>query len=160
MTFSADWYTPCKYPRHFDDKYKAVALNMSWDFDRMLLVSISAYNKVEFARVPPDGHVGIADEFGELIDPTGNEIPQAPNFTANALLRYDFQMGSSTMGAVQVELAYTDDYWLNIVNSEFYREKSRFILNARAEIYSAADGAWNIAIWGRNLTDEVFRTSI
>ena len=71
MTFSADWYTPCKYPRHFDDKYKAVALNMSWDFDRMSLVSISAYNKVEFARVPPDGHVGIGQDNADIWRATG-----------------------------------------------------------------------------------------
>ncbi len=104
--------------------------------------------------------VGIVNEYDEFVDVTGNEIPNAPELTVNALARYDFSIGSLG-AALQVDAAYTDSRYITsqtaISEARIDYEDSQTIWNARAEIYSDGDSNWNVAVWGRNLGDEEVR---
>jgi outer membrane receptor protein involved in Fe transport len=56
------------------------------------------------------------------------------------------------------DLRYSGDYYLNIVNYESFAQNDSFtVLGARVALGSV-DGRWEVAAWGRNLTDEDIRT--
>lgn len=107
----------------------------------------------------PNVIVGVSDAFNNIIDPVGNEIPQAPSFSLNGMVRYEFPVGDGgLMAAFQISGSYTDDYFFSVVNSPFSREKGYARFNARLELFQ--EDGWGVALWGRNLTKEVHRTSI
>ena len=106
--------------------------------------------------------VGIVNEYDEFVDVTGNQIPNTPELTVNALARYDFNLGSLG-AAIQVDAAYTGERYITaqtaVTEARIDEEDSSTIWNARAELYSQGDAGWNLAIWGRNLGDEEVRVS-
>lgn len=106
----------------------------------------------------PDTVSGVTNIFGDVVDIKGNEINDAPKFSANLYARYDFDITDNLGAAVQGTLAWTDDYYLSVSNEPYAEEEGVTLVNARAELYSLSSG-WNIAIWGKNLTDEAYRTS-
>lgn len=106
----------------------------------------------------PDVITGVTNIFSQVVDIKGNEINNAPNFSANLFARYDFNLSSSLGAAVQGTVAWTDDYYLSVSNEPYSKEDGVALVNARAELYSLNSG-WTVAIWGRNLTDESYRTS-
>ncbi len=90
----------------------------------------------------------------ETQDLSGKDLSQNSPWTANLNAEYRRLFGSSGMEwFVRGEVAYRDEYY-GFVNLEpAAHEDSYTLLNARAGL-TAADGSWDIAIWGKNLTDE------
>ena len=118
-------------------------------------------DKVNFTDFEDPGAgitVGIFDIFDQPIDITGNQINYAPEFSANALGRYDFAVGATMGMAFQVDASYTGEHYVGITNEPYQKVDGFGLVNARVELYG--DAGWNIAAWGRNLTDEVYTTAI
>ena len=107
----------------------------------------------------PNVVVGVTNILSEIVPIVGNELNDAPKFSGNALVRYDFDLGSRLAARLQTDASWTDDYYLSVSNEPYAREKGVTLLNARAEVFGGAQQNWSVALWGRNLTDEVFRTS-
>ncbi|GLP96640.1 TonB-dependent receptor [Paraferrimonas sedimenticola] len=103
-------------------------------------------------------NIGITSIFGEVQNVEGNELNNAPKFSANLIARYNFNLSSNLGGFVQVDASYKDDYWLSISNEPIHKQKGYGLVNARAEIFSPSDN-WSVAIWGRNLSGEAYRTT-
>ena len=59
-----------------------------------------------------------------------------------------------------VDFNYQDDMTFDIVRQpQEAREDSYWLWNARAGI-GAASGAWTLSLWGKNLSDERYRTQV
>ncbi len=92
------------------------------------------------------------------VDQTGNELPNAPNFTANGLFRYTVPMGSSLRGTIQADFNHQASSFKDATNNPFVAQDAFTVFNARAAIGSQ-DGPWELALWVKNLTEEEYRVS-
>jgi iron complex outermembrane receptor protein len=82
------------------------------------------------------------------------ELPNAPELSLNALVRYSWAALGGDM-AVQMDGVWNDDQYLEGTNSEVSLQESYATVNARAS-YMAASGAWEVAAWVKNATDEEY----
>lgn len=110
-------------------------------------------------------HIGYAyldatyDEyiFDDTLDFSGNDLVRAPEHTFNATLDYARNVGTGLLG-FRADYSWTDEYFFEpdqgltigttqddygLVNAAFYYEQ----------------GPWRYSVWGKNLTDEVYRTT-
>jgi iron complex outermembrane receptor protein len=87
--------------------------------------------------------VGITDD---------NELPQTPEWSANAGVAYTAQMGNWSI-TPRVDWAYTDDVYNNAVNTPQLLQESYSLFNAAITVLSD-DEKWEFMLAGRNLGDE------
>lgn len=86
-------------------------------------------------------------------DSSGQKTMFAPEWSANLGLKHVLPLGNSLELTSSVDINYSDDYWL-IVNADPFLEQDAFTkVDARVAL-GASDGQWEIALLGRNLTDE------
>lgn len=81
-----------------------------------------------------------------------DELSQAPEWSYNAVVSYEWELSSELMARAMMDYSWKDDQLASISDgqSRYGRVKS---LGARFAI-SAADESWELALWGRNLTNE------
>ena len=121
--------------------------------------------EVEFTMVPTDGldillgaswmdstvmDVGYPD--GSVAD---SELPFAPGFTANGLVRYQWAMGEGSMSA-QVDFNYVDDFCFSVLCAPLDKEDSYWVGNARLK-YIFPNNNWSITAFVNNFTEEEYR---
>ncbi|WP_428818829.1 TonB-dependent receptor [Microbulbifer sp. MCCC 1A16149] len=106
----------------------------------------------------PSGTGRIYDILGQEVDVVGNQLNNAPGLSVSSLARYEFGVTDELGAALQLGVNWTDDYYLSITNEPYSKEEGGTLVNARAELFQEA-GDWNLALWGRNLTDRHYRTS-
>lgn len=107
--------------------------------------------------------VGLLEtELSSFIGPTGvpieqgNEMPNAPGSTVNALARYEFPLGMAGLQlALQADARYTDDTFKDATNDPLIAADSYTLYNARVAL-APEDLKWELAAWGRNLGDEEY----
>jgi iron complex outermembrane receptor protein len=88
--------------------------------------------------------------------PAGNHLANAPALTFNGLLRYEVPLFSSgTLGALQFDGHYSASTFKEATNDPLIASKPYWIFNARAAVMSA-ERNWEVALWGRNLTNELY----
>ena len=89
----------------------------------------------------------------EQVDLSGNNLQNAPEFTAFAAL--DYRQPVSERGSVisRIEWAWQDDVYFTEFNNEDAFQEAYSVLNASVG-YEGAEGRWSAVAWGRNLTDE------
>ncbi len=107
----------------------------------------------------PDVIVGVTNILAEVVDIVGNELNDAPQLSTNLFARHSFSLSEMWGGSVALNASWTDDYYLSVSNEPYAREDGVALLNVLAEVYRGTDGYWSLALWGRNLTDESYRTS-
>ena len=86
---------------------------------------------------------------------TGNTLNSSPEWTFNLAGKYTLNLAD--MGSAYVWLGYVwqDDVFFRIDNDPRLRQDAYGLLNARTG-YVSANENWEIALWGRNLTDEEY----
>jgi iron complex outermembrane receptor protein len=84
-----------------------------------------------------------------------HDLPQSPNFSGNALARYEFSLGGGT-ASVQADVQYSGDFCFTVLCAPVEKEKSYTVANARIG-YGADDGRWEVAAFVNNFTDEEYR---
>ncbi|MEQ9462360.1 MAG: TonB-dependent receptor [Haliea sp.] len=90
----------------------------------------------------------------------GSELPNSPELNLNGVLRYQWPLSSGLYADAMVDFNYQDDMAFDIVRQPLEaREDSYWLWNARAGI-GAASGAWTLSLWGKNLSDERYRTQV
>ncbi len=107
----------------------------------------------------PNVIIGVTNILAQVVPIVGNELNDAPGLSANVFARHSFSIGGPWAGAVALQGSWTDDYYLSVSNEPWAQEDGVFLVNALAEIFRGADGLWSLSIWGRNLSDEQYRTS-
>ena len=98
-----------------------------------------------------------------ILDPyvaTGSKLPNAPELNFNALVRYEWNLTGSLVADIVFDTSYKDDVIYDIVRQPpEAREDGYWISNIRGGIKSAS-GTWGLYLWGKNITDEVYRTQV
>jgi iron complex outermembrane recepter protein len=101
-------------------------------------------------------------ELGEFTGPAGNMVPagnklaNAPAMTFNALARYELGLFQTGLGvALQGDAHYSDEMFKEATNDRIIRSDPYTIYNARVSLLDMAR-IWEVALWGRNLTDELY----
>ncbi len=83
----------------------------------------------------------------------GVSLPQAPEWSYNVVASYEFQAGAQSIVGAQINYAWTDEQFMDLGENPNALIQSRSLLGAR--LYLGADsGKWEVALWGRNLTNE------
>lgn len=83
----------------------------------------------------------------------GAQTAYAPDLTVNGLVKLDISLGSGGIDSyVQVDFDYRDKA-LSFAGRPDTETTDRTLINARFAVVGA-DGRWEAALWGRNLTDE------
>jgi iron complex outermembrane receptor protein len=84
-----------------------------------------------------------------------HDMPQTPDFSGNALARYEFALGGGT-AFVQGDVLYTDNFCFTVLCAPVEKEGSYSVANARIG-YGAENGQWQVAAFVDNLTEEEYR---
>ena len=84
----------------------------------------------------------------------GNPLPRTPNWIANLILQYDMPLNSGATLYVNTDWNYRGDSNIFLHRSvEFVAEKRT--LGGLRLGYRSADSKWDLALVGRNITDEI-----
>jgi len=85
-------------------------------------------------------------------DYSGNDLPNAPQTSVTAALRYEIPMFGGAL-ALQTDATYRSKVFYDTRNVERLSDPSRTFVNARIG-WTTADQHLEFGIWGRNLFDE------
>jgi len=88
----------------------------------------------------------------------GNEVPNAPHYTVNALLRYEAPLPGGYNLGLQTDGVKVGAHFLEPNNRDVLRENGYYLLNARIAL-SPAKGPWEVAAWARNLTNQTYMSA-
>jgi len=97
---------------------------------------------------------GAVDAQGNPENVAGNTLPRAPDFTAALTARYLFTSGAID-GSAALTYTYRGEQFFNPDNRENSRQPAYGLLNASLDL--DINENWSVGIWGRNLSDEVYR---
>lgn len=92
----------------------------------------------------------------DMVDLAGNELISSPKISGN--ISIDYQVFANNHGylSMNVNANYQDEQWYSAYNDkngyENIRQDAYAIYNARLA-WSGDDGAYTIAVWGKNLTE-------
>lgn len=90
---------------------------------------------------------------------TGKRFSNAPNFTFNALARYQTPViGSGFRLIGQVDVQHESSAEKDATNDPFVFQRPFWLLNARLAV-ATENKKWELAVWGKNLTDEQYTVS-
>ena len=103
------------------------------------------------------------DEFldGSGADFSENTLSRAPEYTALGALEYEVPSSSGVFGDLRLrgEVFVSDDVFYRPRNAPEDMQESYTLLNAFAAL-PLADGRYELRLFGKNLTDEEYKTSI
>ncbi len=88
--------------------------------------------------------------------PFGNAprvLPNSPEKTLNASVSYDLPLANGSFIRFFTDFVWEDDHYKEIVNN--LEIDSQYLWNGRISWFSA-DDKWSLALWGKNLTNEVY----
>jgi iron complex outermembrane receptor protein len=86
----------------------------------------------------------------------GKELANAPQLSYNLRLQYSVDLQGMVL-QMAVDSSYTDERFFTTDNTPVFRDDDYLLTNARIAL-QAPDGAWEVALWGRNIADEEYRT--
>ena len=85
----------------------------------------------------------------------GNDLPNSPETQFTGTVRYEFSITDALNLAFQFDGKYYDEMYRESTNSRFSLVDSYTLVHGRISLLSN-DGQWEIAAWGKNLTDEEY----
>ncbi|CAH0357084.1 TonB-dependent receptor [Sphingobium sp. CECT 9361] len=107
--------------------------------------------------------LAIYNQAGYKGDYNGSALPFTPKYSAVVDAEYKFPISGSTKAFFGGTLTYQDKtnatFETSILKADEYRIPSYTLLDLRAGI-EAADGAWKASVFGRNVGDKVYATTI
>jgi iron complex outermembrane receptor protein len=84
-----------------------------------------------------------------------HDLPQAPEFSGNALARYEFGLLGGRLG-IQGDLLYTSSFCFTVLCAPVEEEDSYVVTNARLS-YDSDSGRWGVAAFVNNIFEEEYR---
>lgn len=88
--------------------------------------------------------------------PEGNEFPNAPSITLNMLARYERPIANGVNGILQFDGRYSGATFKDALNSQLIAADSFSLWNGRLAV-ADDDGAWEIALWAKNIFDKAYK---
>ncbi len=118
----------------------------------LILTGALGYMDAEYTNLddPGDG--------GALEITLDHKFVNTPELTANLSLEYRFDLENIGELSMMVDYAYRDEVANDAANTPELMGESTDLFNARISLLSS-DQHWEVAMFGRNLTDEVYLTS-
>lgn len=92
------------------------------------------------------------------VDVAGNELSNAPQVTFNAGLDIVAMANERGKLTLRADLSYSSSQYFEVINVSRLQQDSYSLLGAHVD-YETPDGLWNVSLWGKNLTDELYFTS-
>lgn len=89
---------------------------------------------------------------------TGNHLPRAPNDKIHWGLQYETPIGGWA-GLARIDYTNQSKMWFEASNIPTQKQEGYIMVDARASLTSP-DGRWQMAVWGKNLTDELVATYV
>ncbi len=111
-----------------------------------------SYLRAEFDKYSTDDSFRPA--LGRL-DLSGNSLPRAPEFTASLVAQYDIPLKGNSQLSIRGEYQHQDEFYFTSFNTNFAQGGEFNIFNAQIS-YRSQDDRWNLAMYGRNLTNEEY----
>ncbi|HKY91901.1 MAG TPA: TonB-dependent receptor [Nevskiaceae bacterium] len=97
---------------------------------------------------------GFLGPAGTPID-AGNHLANAPRWTLNTMARVEMPVGARGLGiGAQAAAHYSSAVYKEATNDPLIRADAYWLLDARA--WLGVGDRWEVALWGRNLTDEEY----
>ena len=142
-------------------RIQGAELDSRWQATSNLLFSAAvAYTDFEFTdyigacyTLQPIEIPATPPATGGACDLSGNKNQFVADWTASASADYRIPLGAFELRGV-VDAYYTGDYFVSTTLDPKQVQDAYVKLNARLQ-FGAADGRWNIALVGKNLTDEL-----
>jgi iron complex outermembrane recepter protein len=106
----------------------------------------------------PEGETG-AECVNNPENQKGNVTRRSPENMFNLSASYEWSIASVGTANVRLEYTYTDDYFFDNSNTEFYRNESFDLWDASFGLISESE-SWEVNVWGKNLTDETYRAGL
>jgi len=104
------------------------------------------YNGVDYGPAPNGGA-------GFYKDLSGNELPNAPHFTATITADYTLPLPSNWLMTLHSDLYYQSEAWTRIFNTEGY-DKLKAYTNANlAAIFTNDEAGWKVMAYVKNVFD-------
>jgi len=121
-------------------------------FDAVLTVAWLHARFDKYATIDP-----VRPELGTL-DLSGNQLPQAPDYSAYFNLRKRFSLPGGSELAVSANVNWRDDQYFDPFNQPNAFQKAYAEVGAQIG-WQTADDRWSVTLWGRNLGDETAFTA-
>jgi len=90
------------------------------------------------------------------LDFSGNRLIAAPEWSANGRLGYSKPLGERGTLRAFADFSYVDDRFLDPANLERLASAAHSLWNGRLAFDAPGAGRWSVALWGKNLADEVY----
>ena len=87
-----------------------------------------------------------------------NDLPMTPEISGTIGGEYTYNLDSAGRIVVRADYSFKDDYYTRVENAVETLEKNYRSLNASVR-WVSADDRWEVGVWGRNLTDELYYRS-
>lgn len=86
----------------------------------------------------------------------GNQMSFAPEWSGNASVTYEWDIGSNLLGRFNIGAKYMSDYNTGSDLDPQKEQEAYTLLNARLG-FGRQDRGWMVEFWGQNLTDETYK---
>lgn len=96
----------------------------------------------------------VSDSPAEAARRLGNQVPNAPKFSARATVRYQYPVAADTVLVSSLSGRYVGEYFTELDN--FQAVGGDFVADARMELRFGK--RWTLAAWVKNLTDRAYST--
>jgi iron complex outermembrane recepter protein len=145
------------------------------DYQGFFIVGLASYvrnlnaqvkgGEVEFAVVPVKGmnlQLGVSNLNSRVLDvptPAGDsvttQLPQAPKWSINGLARYEWRVPGG-IASVEADAKWNSAQYLELINAPVDLQPAYIVTNAQLG-YTSRSGAWETAIFVKNLADRIYR---
>lgn len=96
---------------------------------------------------------------GEQVDVSDIfEFQFAPEWTYNLSLRYEGELADAGTLMARLDWAYVDNQYFVVNPSPIIEGDDYQLLDARIELRNVLGSAFTVSVWGKNITDEEYRT--
>ncbi|HEX5776249.1 MAG TPA: TonB-dependent receptor [Caulobacteraceae bacterium] len=86
-------------------------------------------------------------------DLSGNELPNAPNFTATVTADYTVPLARDWLMTLHTDLYYQSEAWTRIFNTEGYDKLKAYTNVNLAAIFTNEDAGWKVMAYVKNVMD-------
>ena len=86
-------------------------------------------------------------------DRSGNTLTRAPEWQYNLGAEYDIELGSLGILTFGAEYVFQSEVYFHAANDDFRSQDDYGLLEGRISL-TAADGTWQVSLFGENLLDE------
>ncbi len=136
---------------------KATIQGIEFDFNADLSESFSIDGNVSLLDAAYEEFPN-APQFGVPVDVAGNRLPETAKVILNVAANYTVPVGDWGSATLRGAYAYKSKMFFDPFENPLVSQDAFGMLDARLT-FEEADGKWNVALWGKNLTDELIAAS-